>query len=177
MFKKLSNFITLHKFLSFVIAAALIGGGYYGYRAIYGNKTTTRYVTTAAEKGTLIVSVSGSGQVSVLNQVDIKTKASGDVIYVGATNGQEVKAGALLVQVDATDAQKSVRDAQTNLESAKLSYEKLVGPEGAAVPANKQTAQDDLRKSYDDGYSDVSNAFLDLPTIMVSLQKIYTPPT
>ena len=71
----------------------VIIGGYYGYQSLFGGKTTTSYVTAAVEKGTLIVSVSGSGQISALDQVDIKPKTSGDLVYLGIKNGQEVKAG------------------------------------------------------------------------------------
>lgn len=35
-----------------------------------------------------MVSISGSGQVSSINQVDIKPKASGDVAYVEVKNGR-----------------------------------------------------------------------------------------
>jgi len=172
MFKKILKFASSHKLASGVIVFLLIGGGYFGYNKFFGNKNTTSYVTAAVQKGTIVVSVSGSGQVSASNQIDIKPKASGNVVYVGLSQGQEVKAGTLLVKLDATDAEKSVRDAEVNLESAKLSLEKLKGPEGLTVPKNKETAQEDLNKAYDDGFSSVSNAFLDLPSIMTGLNNL-----
>ena len=131
-----------------------------------------RYVTVVAEKGTIITSVSGSGQISASNQIDVKSKVSGDAVYVGIKNGQEVKSGTLLVQLDATDALKTIRDAQSNLESAKLSLEKLQGPADLAVPRNKQNAIDDLKKAYDDEFNTVADAFVDFPTVMTGLQSI-----
>lgn len=166
-----------------IIIVLLAIGGYYGYKKIKGGATPTQYVLTAVEKGTLITSVSGSGQVSVSNQVDIKSKTSGDLIYLAAQNGQEVKTGALLAQLDARDGYKAVRDAEANLASAKLSLEKLKQPadqlsilqaENSLLQAKetKTTAQNDLPKAYDDGFNNVSNAFLDLPTIMSGLENM-----
>lgn len=172
MFKKILKFASSHKLASGAIVLLLIGGSYFGYNKFFGNKNTTSYVTAAVQKGTIVVSVSGSGQVSASNQIDIKPKASGNVVYIGVSQGQEVKTGTLLVKLDAADAEKSVRDAEVNLESAKLSLEKLKGPEGLTVPKNKETAQEDLNKAYDDGFSSVSNAFLDLPSIMTGLNNL-----
>ncbi len=103
--------ILQHKIIAGIILLLIIVGGYFGYKSLFGNKNTVRYVTAAVEKGTLIVSVSGSGQVSASDQVDIKAKTSGDVVYLGIQNGQEVKAGALLAQVDTTSTQRAVQDA------------------------------------------------------------------
>lgn len=161
----------------------IIIGGYLIYRTANKTQASVRYVTTTVKKSTLIDTVSGSGQVSVSNQADIKAKASGDVIYVGVTSGQEVKAGALLVQLNASDALKTVRDAEASLESAKIALEKLQQPtdplsllqaENALTQAQetKQNAEDDLQKAYDDGFSSVTNAFLNLPTIMTGLNDL-----
>ena len=183
MFKKIFNFVKQHKILSAIIILVIIGGGYYFYTSSKGNSTAVSYVSAAVQKGTIITSVSGSGQVSASNQVDIKPKASGDVVSVGIKAGQEVKAGTLIAQLDATDAQKTVRDAQAALQSAQLSLQKLQEPadqlsllqaQNAIIQAqeSKQNAQDNLTKSYDDGFNNVSNAFLDLPSVMTGLNSI-----
>lgn len=160
---KVSNFIKKllqKKLLAGGIALLLIVGGYFGYKYFFGSAVETRYITAKVQNGTLIVSISGSGQVSALSQIDIKSKASGDVIYVGVNNGQEVWVGTLIAQLDARDAQKTVRDAQANLESAKISLEKL-----------KQSSAD-LAKITEDSFNNVSNAFLDLPVIISDAEVI-----
>jgi len=124
------------------------------------------YLLAQIKRGVITASVSGSGQISASNQVDIKAKASGDVVYVGAKNGDGVAAGALLLQLDARDAQKSVRDAEANLENAKLSLEKF------KVTNSKEKLEADLKKAYEDGFNETSNAFLDLPTIMAGLNDL-----
>lgn len=183
MLKKSLEIVLKHKIIAVVIAILAAGGGYLGYNYFFGAVQDTRYVLAAVEKGTIVSSVSGSGQVSATNQIDVKSKVSGDVARVGVINGREVKAGALLVELDSRDAQKAVRDAEANLESAKLSLEKLKKPadalsilqaENALVQAeeSKRNYEDALEKSYDDGFNGVANAFLDLPTVMTGLQDI-----
>jgi HlyD family secretion protein len=183
MISKLLAQLIKHKFTAGILLLVIAGGGYFGYTKIFSNDGAIRYATAQVQKGTLIVSISGSGQVSVSNQVDIKPKASGDIVYVGVKNGQEVKAGTLIAQLDARDAQKAVRDAETNLESAKLSLEKLKKPADALsilqaenslaqAKESKQKAEDDLKKAYDDGFNTVANAFLDLPTVITGLHDI-----
>jgi len=170
-----------HKLITGIILILIIGGGYFGYQKLAGNKNTVRYATATVEKGTLIVSVSGSGQVSVSDQVDIKPKVSGDIVYVGVKNGWEVKDGALLAQIDTRDTGKAVRDAETALETAKLELEELLSPpddltllqaENSLIQAkeSKQKAEDNLKKAYEDGFNTVANTFLELPGIMAGLQ-------
>lgn len=60
-----------------IIVFLVAGGGYFGYTKIFGNNNAVSYATAKVQKGTLIVSITGSGQVSASNQVDIKPKAAG----------------------------------------------------------------------------------------------------
>lgn len=164
MFQKIFQIALQHKIAAAVIILLAAVGGYYGYKALSGNSAQINYVTAAVEKGTLIVSVSGSGQVSVSNQIDIKAKTSGDVVYVGVKNGREVKTGTLLIQLDTADAKRAVRNAEVNLETAKLSLEKLENP--------TQPGDDQLKKTYDDGLNESAKTYTDISPILESLNGI-----
>jgi HlyD family secretion protein len=183
MLQKTFSAIKKHKFITFIIILIAALGGYFAYGALNKTSSQTSYVLAAVEKGTLITSISGSGQVSASNQIDIKPKVSGDIVYLGAKNGQEVKTETLLAQINARDTQKAVRDAQDNLETAQLSMEKLNQPadqlsllqaENSLIQAKetKQNTQDDLQKAYENGFNTLSNAFLDLPAIMAGLNDV-----
>ena len=201
MLSKIFNLIIRHKLIAVIGLLIIIIGGYFGYKKIAGNENLIQYATAAVEKGTLIVSISGSGQVSVSNQIDIKPKVSGDVVYVGVKNGQEVKAGVLLAQIDSRDAQKAVRDAETALETAKLELEKLLQPvddyslmqaENALIQTKDnltklkftqesnyqdaldiiQRSEDNLEKAYEDAFNTIADVFLDLPTIITGLRDV-----
>lgn len=165
------TYIFQHKTAAIFLAAAILVGGYYGYDKFLGSNEAVRYVTAAAEKGTLIVSISGSGQVSATQQVDVKAKVSGDVTYVNVKAGQYVVAGTLLAQLYARDAQKAVRDTETNLETAQLSYDQITGAING-IRSDKEKNSESLIKAYDDGFNAVSNTFADLPNIMTGLSAV-----
>ncbi len=183
MISRIFNLISEHKRIATISLIIIVIGGYFGYRNLTEDGETVRYVAAAVEKGTLIVSISGSGQVSVSDQIDIKPKVSGDVVHVGVKNGQEVKAGTLLVQIDTSDAEKALRDAKTALETAKLELDELLEPPDeldllraennlAQAKESKDKSEDNLEKSYEDGFNDIADAFLDIPTIMGGLKSI-----
>ncbi|MCK9344892.1 MAG: efflux RND transporter periplasmic adaptor subunit [Candidatus Pacebacteria bacterium] len=166
-----------HKKTAAVASILVLGGGYFLYGAVFSSTSTeTRYVLGAVTKGTIISSVSASGQVSASNQLSIQPKVSGEIISINVLPNQKVTAGTVIAVLDSTTAQKNVRDAEVNLESAQLSLEKLKKPTDALslIQAENALAQAEvtLEKSYDDGFNSVSNAFLALPDVMTGLQDI-----
>ncbi len=165
--------ILQRKMLSIFLAIVILGGGYYVYGKFFSGTVATQYVLATVEKGTLVSSVSGSGQVSASNQLDVKANASGNIVYVGVKSGQYVSAGTLLAQLDDRDAQKAVRDAKTSLESAQLSYDQTVGSING-IRGLKEKNQENLSKAYDDGFNAVTNTFSGLPDIMTGLISILT---
>ena len=177
MFKKIRHFAKKHKVYSGIIVAAVLAGGYFGYQKLWNGSAETRYVLTEARRAPLAVSVSGSGQVSPGNQVEVKAKASGEALSVYAVAGKFVQVGASLATLDASDADKSVRDAELALQNAKIAYEKVKGPDGAAVPRLKEQAAADLARAYDDGFNSVANAFIDLPSLLTNFENLLTDET
>ncbi|MFZ2303382.1 MAG: HlyD family efflux transporter periplasmic adaptor subunit [Minisyncoccia bacterium] len=176
LIRKILAYARAHKVISAIVLVVVLYLGYTGYKSLTSTAGETRYVLSVVEKGAMVTSITGSGQVSSFNQLDLKPKASGDVVYVGVVNGQQVKAGTLVAQLDATDAQKSVRDAQVNLDSTKLSLEKILRPADtlSLIQTENALAQasSSILKAYDDGFNSVSNAFLDLPVIMAGTEDI-----
>ncbi len=168
------KFVYAHKVWSGVLAAVILFGGYYTYGKLTSTTGETRYVLGEVSRGTVVSIVSGSGQVAADQQLDIKPKVSGEVVYVGVKPGQTVRAGTLLLEIDPTDAQKQVRDAQASLQSAQISLAKLQEPADALSQTqaqnNYQNAQDSLARDYTNVQSDVTSTFLDLPDLMSTLQ-------
>jgi len=183
MFKKIIASALAHKAISTAIVLVVIVGGYETYQKLHGTATPTHYVLVKVGKGTISSYVSGTGQVSVSTQLDLKPKVSGDVIYVGVQDGQIIRAGTLIAQIDSSDAEKGVRDAQANLDSGHLSMQKLLQPADdltilqaenslAQAMESKKNAQDDLQKAYDDGFNSVAGAFFDISPTMTGLQDV-----
>lgn len=138
-----------HKVLTPVIALVIVASGFGVYTSINRKPDAPRYITGHAEKGTLVVSVSGSGQVSAKNSIDIKSKVSGDVLSVSAQEGARVKKGAVLARIDARDAEKNVRDAENNLQSAHISLQKLQKPADALALLQAKNALAQSTRDFD----------------------------
>lgn len=181
--KDLLNLGIKYKYYSLaIIIILLVSSGYFAYQKIV-KAESIQYLSQDVFNGTLITSVSGVGQVSASSQVELKPKVAGDVIAVKTKLGQVVKKGDVLVQLDSRDGLRAVKNAQTSLETARLSLAKIKSPadplslfqsENSLLSAQqaKIDAEDKLKKSYEDGFNTVSNVFLDLPTIMADLDNL-----
>lgn len=156
MISKIFKKIVEHKFITGVVLLLIASGGYFGYQNLTKDKKEVQYAVAAVERGTLTVSTTGSGQVSVSNQVDIKPKVPGDVAYIGVQDGQEVEAGTLLIKLDSRDAQKAVRDAELAL----------------ALAQAKENAEDSREEAYVSAFNTIADAFADLPTIITGLNDV-----
>jgi len=167
MIKKFVNAIIKHKIISIIILVSLIVISIIGFKAINSKKQGTSTVLGTVEKGSIIQIVSGSGQISSSNQLDVKSKAAGDVTYINVVDGQEVYAGKLLVSLDSTDAKRAVRDANNNLESAQLSLEQLKSN------TDINSDQTNITQTYNNTFSIVSDLFSNLPTSIDNLQTYY----
>lgn len=181
--KNIKNYFIAHKIICSIVVLTIVYSTYWTYGRLTSTNGETLYTTTTVDRQTIVASVTGSGQVSTLNQYDIKSKVSGDVTYVGVTNGQNVYQGQLIVRLDSTDAEKSVRDSKAGLDGANLCLQKIKEPADTlsilqaenAITSAKQTQSqflNDAAKTYDDAFTAVSNAFLDLPTTVTGLQDI-----
>ena len=158
---KTKSYVVNHKKLSIFILIILIFAGYWWYTKATSTTGETRYITTTASLGTIISSVTGSGQVSASNQVNIQPEVSGTIKAINVNPGDYVSSGKILFTLDDTDALKTIRDAQMNLDNANLSLEKL------KLQDSTENLSADLSKAYDDGFNTVSNTFLDLSLIHI----------
>ncbi len=160
-FSSIRSFALAHKIIS-IIAIVVIA--FIGYR-IYVSKSstaTTLYTIGTVQKGTIISTVTGTGQVSASSQISLQAGASGNVLYIAPVTGQIVKAGTLIEETDPTDAKNA-------LDSAKLAYDKLIEP---ANPYNVATDQAAVTKSYNDALSAVSGVFLSYPSIISGMNSL-----
>lgn len=201
MLSRFSGYIRSHKKMIFLLIVVIIFTGYFVNKKFFGSENTIQYVVSPVELGTLTVSLSGSGQVLTSNQIDIKSETAGKVLSINVKNGEEVKSGTVLAQLDVKDAQKTVRDASINLQSAELSLQKLKRAtdsltvsqaENAIINAKndfeklklshdtayqetldaKQSAEDGMESSNENAFNAISDAFLDLPTLITELSDI-----
>jgi multidrug resistance efflux pump len=117
----------------------------------------TRYVLGQVTRGAIVTSISGSGQVSGQNQVDITPAVSGAITRILVKTGETVTEGTPLFEVDrkaalkgVRDAEQSVRDAQLSLQSSELAYQDFVAPADALAVVKAKNAVNQAQRSLDD---------------------------
>lgn len=168
-FATLRTYIAEHKVIATVAVLVVLYIGYYVYGIFTAPLTATRYVTTTVATGTVVATMSETGQVSASSNIDIQSKSSGEVLSIPVTAGQHVYAGAVLAYLDSTSARQNVTSAKQALQSAQISFAKLQEP--AAASALGTTKQNSVQ-AHQNGYNDVSAAFLNLPTVMTGLDTV-----
>jgi HlyD family secretion protein len=78
------------------------------------------YETLPVEKRDIIVSAHATGTVQADTTVEVKTRASGEVLTIKVETAQVVKRGALLMQIDPRLSRNSVAQAEANVAAGKV---------------------------------------------------------
>ncbi len=148
-----------------IAAVGSVAGGYWLYRNGAGAQASALAAdagqdVAVVERGTLRVSVEGSGNLAPRDEVAVSCKSSGKVVAVLVEEGDTVQAGDVLVQLSDTSARRSVAKAdlqvqqsQASLESAQLKLDDLLTwtPDVSAVElaqANLDAAQAEYTKTF-----------------------------
>lgn len=117
----------MKKHLKLVIfVLILLGIGLFIRRNLSTKPAATQLQTATVERGTLVVSVSESGQMASANRLPVTTQASGQIKQVFVKNGDTVTSGQEILELslDQTGQQRSASawssylSAQTSLNSA-----------------------------------------------------------
>ncbi len=102
----------LRTFLTAVVALAVLGAtGFAAYRYLQPAAAPPA-ATVAVTRGELVETASASGTIEPHVQVEVKSRASGEVTKLMVQEGDEVKEGQLLIQLDPTDAKRAVKNAR-----------------------------------------------------------------
>ena len=83
-------------------------------------KNTQFYKKQETTSQTLEVSIEASGVIEAISSVEIKSKASGEVLFLGAEVGDFINKGFMLAQIDQRTANNIVDQTESDLEAAKV---------------------------------------------------------
>ncbi|MFH1781394.1 MAG: biotin/lipoyl-binding protein [Patescibacteria group bacterium] len=134
MLKKLGKAIRKHKITFIVVLLAVAAAGYFGFQMITESATHENgYQVEEVEKGDIESIVSTSGQVGSTEEVEVSAEASGKVTSVNVEVGQEINEGEVIAQIDSSELENNIYQAQLGVESAQLSLEKMKEPADAST--------------------------------------------
>lgn len=110
-----------------IIIAVILILLWFGGTQMFGKKSSTsQYQTATAQRGTIISTVSESGNVSADSQVDVTSPSSGIIEAVYVKNGDTVSEGQNLFKVKAVASAQEKASAYASYESALVSYNNAV---------------------------------------------------
>ena len=101
-----------------IVAIALVAVYLINSKGSDGVEGRIRYKEFAVERGTFQISVSASGVVKPIDRIEIKSKASGEIVDLPVEQGDEVLKGALIARLDQKDERAAVAQAQADLDIA-----------------------------------------------------------
>lgn len=170
---KLKAYFITHKTVSIVAIVIILVGGFFTYRSFAGSSSTPKYILTKAKIGTLISTVTGTGQVAAVNQVALTSKVSGSVSYLPVKVGQAVFAGQTIAQIGGTDAANAAFD----LENSRVTYDNLIASNDTTLlkaQNSLSSAQDSLNKDYTSAYNTLVSANNDLSNVVTQINSFYS---
>ena len=108
------------------------------------NETVTAFV------GDLSASATASGQVAARQETSLSVDTPGEVVDVMVRVGDEVAAGAVLVQIDTTNLEMNVTNAELNLRLQEANLADLLAEPYTADIASAETAVKSAQAALDD---------------------------
>jgi len=106
------------KLIAITIVIAVIGGYFWSRDDASEEQKKAQWNTVEVQKGDISLTVSCTGQIVSNLDVEIKSKASGEVVKLPFDVSDKVKKGDLLVELDPVDEQRKVNQAKISLASS-----------------------------------------------------------
>ena len=162
------KFINRNKY-AVIFCALLLAGGYGGYKYYVSSQTPAATVKTGVvERGNLVETISATGALSAVNNVDISSKITGRIVEVLVEENQHVNAGDILVRLDDTALMATMRQMKAKLDNAEANYnryQKLV-ESGAISRSEFDNVYADYlvaKTNYEKAASDVQDTIITTP--------------
>ena len=115
----------------------------------------------------LFVSIEASGLIEAISSVEIKSKASGEVLFLGAEVGDYVDKGFMLSQIDQRTPKNILDQSKSDLEASKVRLE------NAEAQFNRGTELHDKGSISDKDYEDIQENYAQAKSTLVRTQVSY----
>lgn len=113
----------MKKIVMIIVAVAALAAIYLIWQPFKSEANTdmgaTKISTAVVQRGNLIITVNSTGIVQPILTVDLKSKASGEILELPIEEGDMVKKGQLIARLDTTTSKNSYDQAVADLQVAK----------------------------------------------------------
>ncbi len=137
------------RFIFTVILVLAIAG--ITWAVLANRKPKIEYTTVKAVRGKLIQTVSETGTIKPIDQLELNFLSPGKLAVINTDVGKQIKSGDSLAKLDDSDYLIKAREAEANLTVAQAKLNKLLAGASsediAVAEANYQAAQDNLDKT------------------------------
>jgi len=142
----------MKKILVLLLVAAGAGGGYYYWKirpaTLAAKADAQKPQTVKAERGPIRLAVASTGRVVANLEIEIKCKASGEVLKLPCDISDPVEKGKLVLEVDPADNERMLKQADVSLTSSQaklaIARQNLLIAQRTIV-ANRERATSALR--------------------------------
>lgn len=156
MILKIKNWLKVHKIKTTLIILILFGSWYY-YRGTTATVAQTKYILSQVQRAPLIVTVTGSGQVSNSNQLDLKPKVSADIASIKVLSGQKVKKGEVLAILDNKDLVNQAKQSKSSMDIAAANLNlKLAGATSEDILVSRRQV-DSAKLAFENSKTSLAN--------------------
>jgi HlyD family secretion protein len=152
------------------VRRALLAALAVGVAAACGKTTATPvYQALSVERRNIVVSVQASGAIQPDTTVEVKSKASGEILDLKVETGQVVRAGSLMVLIDPRQPKNTLALAQADLDVARA---RLANAEAAKRRADELfTSQVITETEHDQSQLDYATAKADAVGAQVAVEN------
>ena len=162
------KFLEKNKYM-IIVAALVLAGSYGGYRYYQSTQAATETIKLGkVTRGDLTETVSATGSLTALDNVDISSKITARIVEVLVKENQHVNAGDVLVRLDDTALKATLAQMEAKLINAQLTYnrDRDLLNQGAISQATYDAAYADYlvaKSNYEKASSDVNDTIITTP--------------
>ena len=156
----------LYKFFTFLLALTFIVSCGSSDKPV---SDTTYYKKQNVTEKKLELTIEASGIIEAISSVEIKSKASGEVLYLGAAVGDFVEKGSILGQIDQRTPKNILDQSKSDLEASKVRLENAESQFDRGKELHLQGSISD--KDYEDIQENLAQANSSLVRTQVSFEN------
>lgn len=125
--------------IAVILVVVLAGAALQGYRSLAARREKANapqsYVTMPVTRGSIQVTVSGSGTATLRDRLEVRAGVAGTVDKILVAAGQAVQAGQVLARLASDTAKTQLEQARLDLDIARTNLDSMLNPSEADVAA------------------------------------------